>query len=614
MDIIFASLPPYLDSLGVIFRKLGHKVFYINLLNSKSSHVTEAQRVLVLSEAGVLPLPLEDLPRLVGAREGFNDQEIQKKTECFATGKLLQAFGGLYPNNTDIVKKLRAIVQVMIAGQITTVAQANLWAKANLPRRHLLIYPSVSGFLAFDLASNVRLLILPVDILFKGLSSIVCPFRKVLHTINRVFTCKKSPRIVPVFDLRNTSSARFVFVTHDGLSYGNLFQKTLFYSEQTSSELHPENLLHFDYCGVARPSQKIQWVCLKSKPQSFLLNLFYALSAISRTIIQVRHARQIIGVMLLSKVYADYKFYLKMLRAYPTLKVALIDYEILCPKALLLAFEARKIRSIAAQERFVVPFYSMYGSIVDTYLCGSGYMAEVIRKVPSYFVEHCLPVGQYRSDILAVARQSPPPQILQEPVAQGRQIITALGFHTHLSWHASQVDPLLNWTAQRHFLCDMIRLSKDIPNCFIVLRFKSIDWIILEVFADLVLEIASLENIVISKDYEKSLFSYDLCAHSHLVIAKHSSLADECLSVGIPVLFHEYTHNTERLVADVFDYSPARIMCFNYQELFERSKATLAGDLNMTFDYKCLQRDKYGGLGDGKVKERIHGYIDALVV
>ena len=335
----------------------------------------------------------------------------------------------------------------------------------------------------------------------------------------------------------------------------------------------------------------------------------------SMGIVRVRCIQQVIGLLLLSRLYVNFMSYSRKLETYPGLKVALIDYEVLCPMALLLAFDARNIRTLAAQERFSGAFYATKGgAVLNTYLCGSEYVAELMRKSWAYYADHYLPVGQYRCDNLVAARQSPPPQILRAPIAQGRRIITALGFHTHMDWHNSQSDPLLNWSAHRQFLEDMIRLSRDIPNVFIILRFKMVDWISLPVFAEVVQELESSENMTISMDYEKSFFSYDLCANSHLVIAKHTSLGDECLAAGIPVLFHDYTHNTERLVADAIDYNPAQIMCFNYEEILERAKTVLTGDPNaMTPGYKYLKNVVYGGLGDGKVRERIHAHIETLL-
>ena len=61
-------------------------------------------------------------------------------------------------------------------------------------------------------------------------------------------------------------------------------------------------------------------------------------------------------------------------------------------------------------------------------------------------------------------------------------------------------------------------------------------------------KINNCENIIISNNYKESYYSYKLCANADLIIAKHTSIADECLSNEIPVLFHEYTHNMKKLV------------------------------------------------------------------
>ena len=66
-------------------------------------------------------------------------------------------------------------------------------------------------------------------------------------------------------------------------------------------------------------------------------------------------------------------------------------------------------------------------------------------------------------------------------------------------------------------------------------------------FKSILEEIESCENIKLSNDYSESFYSLKLCANADLVIAKHTSLADECLSNEIPVLFYEYTHNLEKI-------------------------------------------------------------------
>lgn len=615
-DIIFELLPAYLVPVARVFRTLGHRVFYLRLSHAAYPLEAEKRRALTLREAGIVPLPLEHLSRLAGIRCYISDpdRKLRARSNELAPTALLQAFEDLYPNNADIVTKLRTVVQTIAAERLATANQVNRWAEAHSGRKHLLICSSLNGLLIFDLASNVRLLVVPVDLFIKAGIMAVRIFRQGLYAITVALTPKGPSAAAEPPGSGNVSASRMVFVTHEGLGYGQLYQKTLFYSGRIESEQHPENLLHFDYSGVPGPSEKIKWVCLGQQRQALLSGLYHGLVAMTRGIFRIRRAREVIGLLLMSRCYSGFKSYSKKLVAFPDLKVALIDYEQLCPKELLLAFDARKIKTVAAQERFVASFYAISGAILDTYLCGSEFVAGIMQKSSSYHVDHYVPVGQHRTDHLVTARRSPPPRVLEAPIARGHRIITALGFHTHLDWYNSQPDPVLNWTAHRQFLEDMVRLSRDIPDVFIILRFKFVDWVSLPVFAEVVREIESSGNMTISMDYEISHYSAELCAHSDLVIAKHTSLADECLAAGIPVLFHEYTHNTERLVADTFDYSPTRVMCFNYQDLLERSLTILGGDPHaMTADYEYLKNVVFGGLGDGRVRERIHAHIDSLL-
>jgi hypothetical protein len=614
-DVIFPLLPPYLDFVAVGLRKLGHNVFYLRLSDLSYPPESEQRRASELEKAGILALPLETVSHLSGILSHMIDPEnkIQEQLDQLAPEPLLLAFAELYPNNVDMEIKLRALIRSIVTGQSSTVGHANLWARAHPDRKHLLVYFRVSGLLAFGAASNVRLIIIPVEMIYNGVVLVGRSFRLVWRRIAARLTRSSVPVITPGPGSRNNAAARVVYVTHAGLSYGKLFEKKLFYSEQASSELHPDNLLHFDYSDTPNPSPRIAWVSLRSRGRRSFPVRLRALRAAGRRIAHVRSPRQLIGLALLAKSYLGFRSYVNELAAYPKLKLALIDYDILCPKTLLLALEARGIKTLAAQERFFASFYAIVGTILDTYLCASDYVAEVMKKSPSYYARRYVPVGQYRSDKLITAGRSAPPGILTKAIANGRRIITALGFHTHAAWHEAQADPFLNWTAHRAFLNDMIHLSHDIPNVFIVLRFKDVDWLGLPAFAEVVQTIEASENIAISTDYEQLMLSYDLCAHSDLVIAKHTSLGDECLSVGIPVLFHEYTHNSDRLVGVAFDYGPARIMCFNYTELLARSRAVLSDDPQMAANYEYLKTVIYGGLGDGEVRNRIHSHIESLV-
>lgn len=618
MDIIFVTLPKYLVPISIFLRKVGYRVFYLKL-SGNNNIKTENIRVEKLKRAGVVPLPLEELPHFKGFSEIYFDHEMKvfKKTREIAPIEFLRVFEELFPNNSNIAKKLQTAVHSMVAIQMIYITGIiNIWADAYPDRNHLLIDVDPLALIAPELAPNVQLLVIPFDILGMGVAMVTGVFHRFLSSLKTTIMFKGKTACPPETYSGEVDHSRVAFVTHKGLVYGNLFQKDLFYSTRTNSELRPERMLHFDYSGVASPSEKLKWVCLGNHRHSWILNISSALVAMSKGILHIRRLRHILGLLILTRFYVIFRSFSTKLEAYPDLKMALIDYEILCPKELLLAFESKGIQTVATQERFIFAFEKMYVSIfLNHYLCASQFAAEALKGSPLNCVEHYLPVGQYRSDILLEAKKSsPPPQIIEAPRAKGLKVITALGFHTHMEWQKSQTDLSLNWKAHQVFLNDMIRLSCEIPDVFIILRYKNVDWMSLPIFSEIIKKLNSSNNITISKDYDTNFFSYHLCAHSDLVIAKHTSLADECLSVGIPVLFHEYTHNTERLVADSFDYRPTKIMCFNYPELLERAKIILSGTPNaMTEDYEYLKNVVYGGLGDGRVKERIHAHIEEML-
>ena len=111
------------------------------------------------------------------------------------------------------------------------------------------------------------------------------------------------------------------------------------------------------------------------------------------------------------------------------------------------------------------------------------------------------------------------------------------------------------------------------------------------------------ENIVISDKYA-AFYAYRLCAHADLVIAKPTSIADECLSKEVPVLFHDYTHNMQKIVSDIFDYSQSNLLCHNFHDLFTRSQSILSGkNSKLVEEVKALNNKFYITEHKGKVKD-----------
>ena len=161
---------------------------------------------------------------------------------------------------------------------------------------------------------------------------------------------------------------------------------------------------------------------------------------------------------------------------------------------------------------------------------------------------------------------------------------------------------------------DIIRLSQNLKDTLVILRYKSLDWTGNTHFKKILKKIDDCENIIISNNYKESFYSYKLCANADLVIAKHTSLADECLSHAIPVLFHEYGHNYTQITSDVFNYLSSELMCHNFDELLERSKSLLFNNSSKLKDIvNELNQTIYYVSEKGNVKKKITKHLENLI-
>ena len=115
------------------------------------------------------------------------------------------------------------------------------------------------------------------------------------------------------------------------------------------------------------------------------------------------------------------------------------------------------------------------------------------------------------------------------------------------------------------------------------------------------------ENIIISNNYEEYFYSYKLSAHADLVIAKHTSIADECLVNEIPVLFHEYSHNMKKnAIIDIPNYLPDNLICRNIEELLAKSKSLLFNEASdLKDEISKLSKTIYYIRKKGNIKNKI---------
>ena len=197
----------------------------------------------------------------------------------------------------------------------------------------------------------------------------------------------------------------------------------------------------------------------------------------------------------------------------------------------------------------------------------------------------------------------------------GKKIIVLLGFAPRQNWHESYTSLQSNWSSQINFLRDAINLSKNLRNVFLIIKYKAFKCPLRtnSYFENIINEIDKLENIIISNNYDEAFYSYKLCSNADLVIAQHTSIADECLSNDIPVLFYEFTHNMKGIQTVAFNYSPPGLMCYDSSELLSKSKSILFDQESMKNEISELKKKIYYVRDKGNVKKKIIGHIESMI-
>ncbi|TGL45835.1 hypothetical protein [Leptospira perdikensis] len=611
--LIFGELSEISDKFAILTSFIFREVYYLKLIGAKTN-----DRVVVLQRKNIKPLPIADLPSISSFADADSDpkeytwQWVHKHLK----GVNFDSLRSLFPNVRDLNQKIRlylldnfSLKQSLIASKLT------FWSENNNNKKIIYLSFRMDDIAVPLVPKNCVRIILPISffgVLVRGVFNVINRFKQIFSL--KAKKLESLPRVTadlsPKFDW---AGFKLGYVTHAGLSYGSLFEKKLYHSEKDPI-FKIENVVHYDYSGIPSPGPHIPWWqfrSAKSLKVTRILLVFIQLT-LSNWRLLLSPSR-LVCFLLIVILKLKFDAYLLDLKSFPNLKLALIDYEILCPKALLFAFESKGVKTLAVQERFVYANYKSIAVILDYYLVASAEVVNLLKKSKNYLVNHIIPVGQYRTDALYSNYKNE--LKLQERMRKNgyKFSILFLGYHTHDSWEDEQVDPLLNWKAHLAFLEDILRLSKELNDSILILRYKNLDWLKLHFFSEVVSKINSIKNIEISSEYSIPFFSYSLAKNVDLVIAKHTSLGDEVLSFGKPVLFYDFTHNSKTIIADTYGYHGSEILCKNYEELLTRSKRILKKERTILSEIKTISNQLYGNYADGNVKSRVHSVIKDIL-
>jgi len=559
MSIIFDKInyTLYLFLKLFFFKK---KFYYITIANSISDPLNFSNK---LKDKNILPLPIEKLKNIkssifqennVSNRESLLKQslEIISNKELFYYSKLFEL--------DDVRPKLRLIINDYIRSFNYRYNEIiKIWCSSKENEKKKIFFFSFSfGTLYFNFKKkNFYKIVIPLNIIGHFIQFFYILIKKKFSIKNISNFNKKN------FFIKKSSSSKIAFVAHKGLSYGKLYLKSLYFLDNKKSHLNKKKILFINYeDSIYAKPRSLNWLNLKNYEINNF-KLFFKILLMMLRLNFFRNIKNIKGWLLIFIILYVYNKYLLIIEKINFIKIALIDYEILCPKLLILAFKKNNITTISTQERYLSSFNYNYSVISDIYFTSSDFISKYLLKSKYHQINHLISSGQYRCDwlnyFLKISKKN-------KSISKRKNILI-LGYHSPKYWFESSIQPLINFTARKNFLIDIINLSKKYVDYNFILRFKNIDWLNNKEFREYKKIFLSSKNLKLSTNYDNDRHTYFLCANSDIIISTPSSIADECIEVGIPVIIYNYTHNINEIIPNYLGYAKINIMCNNYHQL-----------------------------------------------
>tara|TARA_R110000782_G_scaffold243386_4_gene329992 strand:+ start:46368 stop:48278 length:1911 start_codon:yes stop_codon:yes gene_type:complete len=395
--------------------------------------------------------------------------------------------------------------------------------------------------------------------------------------------------------------ARVVMFTHWGPRYGDLFEIDYYYRPEPDHPLNSQRILFLEHSDSAVESFQF----LNGVSAHLLDNFRRTAARLFQAGLFPPGLRQLLFLLTAFKKVLLVDRYRRALARLTNARLAIVGYDILCPTELVIAAQNQGITCIALQERFNSLFSPIHALVLDRYFVFGEAASEALARHRNVDVGESRPIGPIRSDWIADRENR------ASLAPDGRRKVLILDAHS--SAHQASPDTLEvnSWENNALFLDHAIRLATAFPDHDFIVRGKDAAWMDNAYFADHVAKIAGLKNMTVDRTFDKWRRSYELIDRSDLIVARYTSLGDEALAKGVPVIFHEDTVTGRTYQRMLCDYEGYPVFSDCYTSLEEAVGKVLGGGRLMRPDESRRFRKRfYCADAPGPVAARLMAAID----
>lgn len=341
----------------------------------------------------------------------------------------------------------------------------------------------------------------------------------------------------------NAKELKTAIIFHHSISYGKMYIKNQYFSFNKKSKLYLSKLNLFvvgSNKNLIFRKKTVFLIKSSLKLDSTVFHYFLSFLKI------INSAKQFRAALVFTYIYTQYRSYLNLVKNL-NIKNAIIDYDILFPKPLSLAFETLNIPTIAIQERPPASFYyKIYGTIASSYFFAGTIYQKYAIKNENVFCKRAKNFGMWRVSKF-YNKELPNQKRIKfmgkrNPFNSSRKKILFLGYF----FDDGPEFPHLNERSNIEFINYIKYTAEVFESCDIIIRFKGY------VKNPKKFSLFNKTNVYLCNDFSKSDISYALCKESDLIISCQTSLADECIAIGKSVIFLDNLFTVKNMIRDVY--------------------------------------------------------------
>ena len=367
MDILFDKISNKSLFLAYILKFFNKNVYYLFLEINSGAPKKKSNLLKKLNFLKVYPLPVEqteNIPYSIQSDLDFDPKNlVKKKSNYIYSNKISKIFLKKIPNNKK--EHVKLLLKDYIGNDFTQInAYLELWKRKN--KKILFFTSNIKHLFLVKKSKNIILIYIPTDIIKFLIEQIYNITKIFIRSFSKIFYQKQKQKQKKNNKIK-VNEQLVSLILHFETFYGEksdiLYDKTLYYSNKLNN-LKPKNIIHFGYVNKDIENKNLNYKYLSDnhlKPKDFIETFLFIL----RSIISIRKLSDVFFIFILSINLKYFYNCRNIIKEYPKLKIALIDYDFLCPKIIIMTLMSLKIKTIATQERFISSFYKNQNILND---------------------------------------------------------------------------------------------------------------------------------------------------------------------------------------------------------------------------------------------------------